>query len=483
MSMKTSRFLLLPIFLIPFPAAAAVQVTEIMYDLPGSDSGREWVEVQNAGSSSVDLATYKFFNKDGGHLLKVYGSGTTVVPVNGIAVIADKPDLFLVDNPSYTGILIDSSFSLVTADTVGIKDADNTIIDSIAYASSMGANGDGNTLQRSGSSLIAAAPTPGSVVSSGSASSGSSSSTSSDTSSSSSGSTAATSSSDTSSSSNTVPLLHTKQISVDGGGDRTVIAGADALFSAKAYGTAGEPLTNAAITWNFGNGESREGRTVSFAYPYPGKYVLSVMAVSGEYAAEDRVLIEVVPAEVALTLETDGSISVLNKSKRDLDISLWRLTRGSQTFYIPKNTVVLANEHVRFATSTTKFTDAGTPGLSYPNGTSAVAGAEPSVAETTTRDVVQEIAEPVPQIKTVSAKRPSSKSQPAAAIAAFTQDALATSTHASSASDAWMLWFAAALGIGTLGAAGVVFMRHGLPTEQMVQSASDREAEEYDILE
>ena len=39
----------------PCAAFAQVVFTEVMYDLPsGSDSGREWVEVFNAGAAPVD---------------------------------------------------------------------------------------------------------------------------------------------------------------------------------------------------------------------------------------------------------------------------------------------------------------------------------------------------------------------------------------------------------------------------------------------
>lgn len=40
-------FLLLLLIFIPFPLFAQVVINEIMYDLEGSDDGREWVEIKN----------------------------------------------------------------------------------------------------------------------------------------------------------------------------------------------------------------------------------------------------------------------------------------------------------------------------------------------------------------------------------------------------------------------------------------------------
>ena len=35
-------------------------INEVMYDLEGTDTDREWIEVYNDGAESMNLATYKF---------------------------------------------------------------------------------------------------------------------------------------------------------------------------------------------------------------------------------------------------------------------------------------------------------------------------------------------------------------------------------------------------------------------------------------
>ena len=56
-----AKLLFLFVFTCSFKVAhASVTINEIMYDLEGADTGREWVEVHNSGSEAVDLLKWKF---------------------------------------------------------------------------------------------------------------------------------------------------------------------------------------------------------------------------------------------------------------------------------------------------------------------------------------------------------------------------------------------------------------------------------------
>lgn len=150
------------LLLAPAGASASVQITEIMYDVSGSDAGREWVEVTNAGAGPADLSAYKFFEANANHALVLAG-GAGVLPPGASAVIAQDPAKFKADWPFYFGALFDSSFSLSNSgETLAIKNAALAVEDSVTYQSSAGASGDGESLQRSASGWVAAAPTPGS---------------------------------------------------------------------------------------------------------------------------------------------------------------------------------------------------------------------------------------------------------------------------------------------------------------------------------
>src|SRR4051812_29238865 len=89
-----------------FPAltqAGSIVVTEIMYDVPGTDSGREWIEVHNIGTSTADLSSWKLFEANTNHKITPVSSSTMAAGTYGI--IADDPIKFKVDYPSYNGPL------------------------------------------------------------------------------------------------------------------------------------------------------------------------------------------------------------------------------------------------------------------------------------------------------------------------------------------------------------------------------------------
>lgn len=136
-------------------------ITEIMYDLSGSDTGREWIEVFNKGDKSADLSSLKLFENDTNHSLRAV-NGDTNLPAGGYAVVADNADKFLEDWPDYNGALFDSAFSLKNdGETVSIKSGDDKL-DEVGYFSDWGAAGNGNSLQLINGEWKESAPTPGS---------------------------------------------------------------------------------------------------------------------------------------------------------------------------------------------------------------------------------------------------------------------------------------------------------------------------------
>ncbi len=142
-----------------------IKITEIMYDLEGSDTDREWIEIKNVGPSEVILSGWKVYDGSN-HILNEPptngGQGSLTLATGGFAVIAQNALVFLSDHPSFSGTVIDSVLSLTnTADTVRILDASNQIMDEVAYTSELGANGDGNSLTWYLSGWIVATPTPG----------------------------------------------------------------------------------------------------------------------------------------------------------------------------------------------------------------------------------------------------------------------------------------------------------------------------------
>lgn len=157
---------LLLVMAIPLSTSAQVIITEIMYDLrEGSDSGREWIEVYNAGAAPIDLSTWKIVESGKNHKITAvqgsFGPGT-------FAVIADNAVKFKVDHPDYVGVLFDSAFSLNNnGERVALFDATGKEIVSAAYAESMGGNGTGDSLQMTPGGFMPGMSTPAADIPAG----------------------------------------------------------------------------------------------------------------------------------------------------------------------------------------------------------------------------------------------------------------------------------------------------------------------------
>jgi hypothetical protein len=151
------------ILMMPGMLHAQAVVTEIMYDQSGADTGHEWLEVWNASSVAIPLTEWKLFEGNTNHKIASAKGASTLAP-GAYAVIADNPTLFLSDNAGYAGALFDSAFSLSNAgEALILRDAKLADMSTVTYAPSMGAGGDGNSLQRTAADgvFVPGRPTPG----------------------------------------------------------------------------------------------------------------------------------------------------------------------------------------------------------------------------------------------------------------------------------------------------------------------------------
>ncbi len=355
---------------LPFTTLASVSITEVMYDAEGADTKHEWIEVVNEGAP-FDLSEWKLFEGGTNHKLTIF-SGSPTVPTGAYAVIADDAVTFLADYPGFSGILFDTAF------TSGLSNSGETFVfrdialvdkHTFTYDPTIGAGGDGNSLQKVGSSWQAGSPTPG-------ASSGS------------------TPPPPPPAENNTTPPPSTTtqtqsqpqsapvvpQIRALAGDDRRVIAGASTIYSGTAVGLKGEPLQNARYLWSFGNGDSREGQSVLYAFPFPGKYAVTLDVSSEAWSATDRITVVAVTADIAIVSANGEYIEVENRSKEEIDIGLWQLSATGKTFIFPAHTILFPETKVRISTPATGLvvTRPEDVSLLYPNGVS-VAGYKASL--------------------------------------------------------------------------------------------------------
>ena len=348
---------------------ASASITEIMYDLPGTDTGREWIEIQNTGSEDISFSKWKLFEANTNHgLILFQGSATT--SANGFVIIADDPAKFVTDNPAYSGSIFDSSFSLSnTGETLSLK-FENAVIDEVTYASTMGAAGDGNSLQKISGSWQAKSPTPGSAAAPSSSSPLAPTENTATTTQEDTPSEQTTPSSQSNRGIATIPLV--PQIYITASAPQKEVAGAPALFSAIALGTKKEPLQNARYVWSFGDGGTGEGKKIQHIYHYPASYVVMVTASSGEWNATDRKEITIIASTLRISHikeGSDGFVEVDNFGKDEINLSNWVLLSGSSTFTIPEGTLIGVQKAIPFPSAITNIqANSESTALLYPNG-------------------------------------------------------------------------------------------------------------------
>ncbi len=164
-SLRTLLVTLLFFVAIPSLAHAQLVVSEIMYDLAeGQDAGREWIELFNSGAGTVDVSQWRLFESGVNHKIAASRGGASL-PSGGYAVVADNPTKFLVDHPTYTGQLFESSFSLSNkGETLIVRDPEGIDTDVVGYQPSLGAAGDGASLSRTSTKVgifSSLSPSPG----------------------------------------------------------------------------------------------------------------------------------------------------------------------------------------------------------------------------------------------------------------------------------------------------------------------------------
>src|SRR3989338_4557827 len=360
--------------LLPTKVSAGVVITEIMYDLEGTDTNREWIEVYNNGSSAIDLSGYKFFEANTNHGLILF-EGDTNVPASGYAVIAVDPAKFKLDWPSFIPTSFDSSFSLDNeGEALAIKDANLNFTDQYTYSSLSGGAGDGKTLQLINNIWVAATPTPSaanqSVITTPTPPPQ--------------GGEGATPSASSPSVIKKEELKTTVKILTTGG---VVFAGSPLSLEAKVSRSDGEQLFFGKYFWNFGDGSSREAKEsekFTHTYFYPGEYIISADYYSNYYSSYDfqtpdaraTIVVTVVPRNVSISSvgdqegQKDFFVELSNDTDYDADLSGWIIGSVGKSFTIPRNTTLESEKKMILSGRITNFTveDKNTLKLITPQG-------------------------------------------------------------------------------------------------------------------
>lgn len=324
---------------IPFITHAQVRITEIMYDPAGSDTKREWIEVLNTGPESVDLSTYFFFEGNVYH--KLVAQSSSLLGPGSYAIIVDSVAEVLAEYAGFAGQIFDSVFSLNnTGEPIAIANSSKETVNSFAYTSDMGANNDGNSLQINDGTLVTATPTFGTVNKTESEIPVDDSDTNTDTSSDTSSGTGSSSSGSSNSSTHEQQTgvsnyTQTADFKVGAGRKRIVPLNTPIDFEASLSKKDKKPR----YTWNFGDFNTDKGKKTTHIYEYPGIYEVVLEGKTGEYTAISRTEIQVIEPELDI-LEATTTISIYNKSKKEMNLGGFVFNFSKGFFKIPRNTII-----------------------------------------------------------------------------------------------------------------------------------------------
>ena len=327
-------------------AYAQISINEIMYDLDGTDTDHEWVEIYNGGTDSIDLTDWKF--SDGSnHGINIPpengGQGSIVVGAGEYVVLSPNAPIFLSDHSGYSGTVLDTVMSLTnTTDTISLIDKDGAIADSVTYSSDQGGAGDGNSLSLQNSIWGSATPTPGKENSLSSSSS---------------------LNEDTSDNSKDETVVEIPKITADIVLSQPIFSGIKTYFEPKVIGYSGEDRVYGKFEWSMGDGMGRIDQTKTlfdYIYEYPGDYIVTFSYYSNFYTAipeaSKTVIIKVIEPTVLISqVYGDGGIEIKNTTSISVDLSSWKIQSGNLAFIFPNHLSILSNHTIRLSPKVTGF--------------------------------------------------------------------------------------------------------------------------------
>jgi hypothetical protein len=440
------RLVLIVLFSFPLIAHASVSITEIMYDLDGSDANREWIEVCNYSTENVSFSGWKF-NDGSNHTINEPsvngGIGSAILSSGGCLILAADASLFISEYPEFSGTVLDTVMSLNNSgEELTLLNQGGDIQATVLYESSNGAAGDGKSLHRNGAEFIAGPPTPGteneeildeenspSSPSQGGEQLGDE---------------------------EKEKKVSVPQIVLELTLPRYVTAGVPVPITGRVLGYSGEDRTYGFFTYNFGDGSVRTTTVAtqpSYTYKYPGEYVVTFSYALSEYSLKpegevERIVTVISPTVAIADFLSDGALVLKNTANQDIDLAGFSISSGSSTTVLP-HTLLKKGKNITIPPTVTQFSSA----------TEHVTLTDPS------GKLLQEFPERAPVVvktsRVVSAQKlPVKPLMSAPAISKPTESTLTALATASTAQKhPTLLTLIAAFGIGLLGASSFWYLR------------------------
>jgi len=332
--------LLIIVIVSPFPALAAVSISEVAWMGSSDSANHEWIELYNDGEP-VDVSDWTLTD---GMSLSIKLTGT--ISAGSYVVLERTSDESAAGAAFsiYTGALVN------TGATLRLENASGALVTQVSGGENWGNIGGDNvtkeTAQYKSGSWVTAAATPGNPppnivatvddqpddvpdpVK-----------------------TESTASAKKNSSGETVRLeLPGVTLSLDIGAQEIGYINQPIKFSVTPSGIGEHLIDSLQYQWNFGDGLISAEKEPTHSYEFPGTYVVTVV---GEFKRQRQVAryeITILPVSVSLTKNPSGDVQVNNDSPYEIDISGYRLS-GRETFEFPPYSVILPNQTVTISDS------------------------------------------------------------------------------------------------------------------------------------
>lgn len=333
------RWLLVSLLILPTSSYAAVTINEVAWMGDSVSANHEWIELYNDGASSVNVSGWTL--TDGMNLnitLEGVIEATTQAVLERSSEESAPGTAFLV----YTGALVNSGA------TLQLQRADGGLEDQVAGGENWGNIGGDNTTKETAqyttSGWITAAPTPGQTnKTEGSVTSDTEDETKS------SGSSGAKMKSIPASEPVVLILPGVNlQLAIDG--RQVGYVQQEMSFTAEGSGIGSTLLESLSYDWNFGDGYTANGKSVTHRYQFPGTYVVTVY---GNYKRQNQVArfeVTVLPVTLSLTRNKTGDLQINNDSPYEIDISGYQVVASREFVFAPRS-VMLPNQTVTLKSS------------------------------------------------------------------------------------------------------------------------------------
>lgn len=331
--------LFLALFFIPQVSHAKVIISEVAWLGTPESANHEWIELHNTNDNHVSLSSWKL----------------TITPSDGAEKTITLPDdVGNIDRGAYAVLERTSeksapgtAFHIYTGAlpnngaTLTLKDATNSVVDSVSWNDKTRVNYDKNsgvTLQYIGNKWTVAPATPGRApkeiatqpapdpdtppIATQPATTG-----------------AGVARRDTTQ----VPTApHVMSLALP----RVGFVGETISFTTKHRGGTKWERGGQTLTWNFGDGYTSTKRQPTHHYQYPGTYIVTVARLDdGELTALQHE-ITIVPVALALTRATDGAVQITNQADHNIALDGMRIASLTTHYNFPEHTTLKAGSTI-----------------------------------------------------------------------------------------------------------------------------------------